>query len=156
MTASKGIYKRTPKHPDPTMRYCIDCGAEFPKRNPNTRTTCPECSRKRNQKCWEENKDTYNERRRENEAEKKQRWQDMRKARTYNLTLEQVQEYKHLPCEVCGKPASENRDGVTVFDHNHETGEFRGMLCNDCNRSLGMMKDSPELLRKLANYVETR
>ena len=47
MTASKHIYKRTAKHPDPTMRYCIDCGAEFPKQYPNTKTTCPECSKAR-------------------------------------------------------------------------------------------------------------
>ena len=51
-------------------------------------------------------------------------------------------------CEVCGTP------GKTRFDHCHLTGHFRGWLCNRCNLSLGRLDDDPELLRKLADYLE--
>lgn len=40
------------------------------------------------------------------------------------------------------------------MDHCHETGQFRGVLCNSCNLSLGQLKDSPETLRRLADYLE--
>ena len=39
-------------------------------------------------------------------------------------------------------------------DHNHETGEIRGLLCFPCNRCIGQMKDDPERLRSAADYVE--
>lgn len=51
-------------------------------------------------------------------------------------------------CEICDDPA------LTVFDHCHATGVFRGWLCNRCNLTLGAVRDSPELLRKLIVYLE--
>jgi hypothetical protein len=41
-----------------------------------------------------------------------------------------------------------------VFDHCHSRGHFRGWLCDRCNKTLGIIKDSPELLRALALYLE--
>ncbi len=41
-----------------------------------------------------------------------------------------------------------------VFDHCHQTGKFRGWLCDRCNKVLGIVKDSGPLLRKLADYVD--
>lgn len=51
-------------------------------------------------------------------------------------------------CSVCGSP------GRICFDHNHKTGKFRGWLCSGCNLALGNVRDSPETLRKLADYLE--
>jgi Recombination endonuclease VII len=51
-------------------------------------------------------------------------------------------------CEICG------RSGPICFDHNHLNGAFRGWLCAGCNAALGMAHDDPELLRKLALYLE--
>ena len=39
-------------------------------------------------------------------------------------------------------------------DHCHATGAIRGLLCNDCNTVLSKANDSPELLRRLAAYLE--
>jgi hypothetical protein len=41
-----------------------------------------------------------------------------------------------------------------VLDHCHDTGGFRGWLCDPCNVVLGMVKDRPEILRDLADYLE--
>jgi uncharacterized protein YbaR (Trm112 family) len=40
-----------------------------------------------------------------------------------------------------------------VVDHDHATGRFRGLLCNNCNVALGMLQDSPTLLRRAYWYM---
>lgn len=44
----------------------------------------------------------------------------------------------------------------SAIDHNHNTGEFRGILCKTCNRALGLFRDSPAILRRATDYLETR
>lgn len=41
-------------------------------------------------------------------------------------------------------------------DHSHRTGKIRGLLCQACNTGLGHFKDSPDLLRIAATYIEQR
>lgn len=52
-------------------------------------------------------------------------------------------------CELCGE-----LHGRVVWDHCHATGSFRGWLCDRCNKVLGLVYDSPGLLRDLARYLE--
>lgn len=42
----------------------------------------------------------------------------------------------------------------SAIDHNHDTGDFRGVLCTQCNLALGMFKDSPNVLRSALSYLE--
>lgn len=67
--------------------------------------------------------------------------------RRYGLTNEQMES---LPaaCEVCG--AAEKLH----VDHDHATGAYRGVLCQSCNLALGALKDDPQRIRTLAQYVE--
>lgn len=55
---------------------------------------------------------------------------------------------KSESCEVCGAI------GGICFDHDHATGQFRGWICRRCNLILGHAKDSPVLLRQLADYLK--
>jgi hypothetical protein len=41
-----------------------------------------------------------------------------------------------------------------VLDHDHDTDEFRGWLCNDCNNALGKFRDSIDMLRRAINYLK--
>jgi hypothetical protein len=53
-------------------------------------------------------------------------------------------------CECCGKPSEKFLD----LDHCHISGEFRGWLCNRCNRGLGFFDDSIEGLMNAVRYLE--
>ena len=55
---------------------------------------------------------------------------------------------KPLACEVC------NSTFKICYDHNHKTDKFRGWLCHHCNVILGLAKDNPDLLIRLANYLK--
>ena len=42
----------------------------------------------------------------------------------------------------------------SAIDHNHLTEEFRGVLCKQCNRGLGLFKDSIKILKNAVEYLE--
>ena len=44
--------------------------------------------------------------------------------------------------------------GLTI-DHDHVTGTLRRLLCSNCNLAIGNAKDDPDLLRRMADYVES-
>lgn len=59
-------------------------------------------------------------------------------------------------CAIC-KIAPENiKNKVLNVDHNHKTKEVRGLLCNNCNRGLGHLKDSIKNLKAAIKYLEEK
>ena len=81
---------------------------------------------------------------------------EAQRIRTENYRLRQ--EAKKI--EIAGRPKPEFceicnlNEFRIVFDHCHNSGFFRGWICDRCNRVLGIVKDSPELLKELALYLE--
>lgn len=60
-------------------------------------------------------------------------------------------------CKVCGRTREEvHPTRRLVVDHCHRTEKVRGVLCIKCNSALGMAEDSPQRLRKLAEYLESQ
>ena len=55
-------------------------------------------------------------------------------------------------CEICGTPVEPGKR--LHVDHDHETGKVRGLLCGNCNRGLGLYKDSPVYLANAITYLE--
>lgn len=62
--------------------------------------------------------------------------------------LEPSDELRSGICPIC------LLDGPLVYDHCHVTGVMRGWLCRKCNRSLGGLGDSLDVLRRAVTYLE--
>ena len=54
-------------------------------------------------------------------------------------------------CAICGNPP---KTRALNTDHDHKTGKVRGLLCHRCNRVMWAGRDSPELFRAFALYLE--
>lgn len=70
------------------------------------------------------------------------------RSRRYGLGFDELAELDKGACEVCD--VTENLH----VDHDHETGEVRGLLCQGCNTALGAVKDDLRRLVRLAAYLE--
>jgi hypothetical protein len=72
---------------------------------------------------------------------------------TYN---EMLQEQGNV-CAICGKPeqvVARGRVKALAVDHDHTTGEIRGLLCQACNKALGLLQDDVSLFEKSIQYLE--
>ena len=58
-------------------------------------------------------------------------------------------------CAICGNPERVNGRSLCV-DHNHQTGEVRGLLCLDCNTGIGHFKDNKKYLASAIDYLESK
>jgi len=57
-------------------------------------------------------------------------------------------------CAICsGEPPKNQHKTRLNIDHCHTTGKIRGLLCDACNRAIGLLKDSPDLLNKAISYL---
>ena len=74
---------------------------------------------------------------------------------TYGITEKQylsLLEKQDRGCAVCSRPAESFNKNLAV-DHNHVTGEIRGLLCAYCNHRLVGRHRDPDLLRRIADYI---
>ncbi len=53
-------------------------------------------------------------------------------------------------CAVC----LELSGSALFVDHDHTTGNIRGLLCSTCNSGIGMLKDDTHLLKSAIKYLE--
>ena len=85
--------------------------------------------------------------------EKKYRIARGKRIRSYGL---QVNEFNAMmrdqdgKCYICG---GDNGHIALSIDHDHKTGRVRGLLCNKCNRALGLFNDNLETLLKAVDYL---
>lgn len=107
----------------------------------------------------------------ESVAEKQKLWRDANKEKVsesgrratrkilysrYGLTMddyESILASQKGVCAICGMPPG--RRPLSV-DHCHDTGAVRGLLCHSCNTGIGFLKDSVDLLKKAAKYLNKK
>ena len=71
---------------------------------------------------------------------------------THNEYLKMVKAQNNL-CAICGCEPPNNHKKRLNIDNCHTTEKVRGLLCDACNRAIGLMKDNPDLLNKAINYL---
>lgn len=82
--------------------------------------------------------------------------------RHYNLSIEEFElKYNNQrgQCAICTKPVLfsgtvHNRSQIACVDHDHTTSQVRGLLCNNCNRALGLFQDSPKVIEAALAYLK--
>lgn len=137
------------------IKTCIICEKDFRPRDRSNKGICgdTECRYKHRLKINRDNK------------ARRKRKPDYKPGhiKTYGLTLEQYEamvEYQDHKCKICGIHETENsldKNGNPKrlsIDHDHETGQIRGLLCNPCNTALGSFRDNVESLQRAILYLE--
>ena len=56
-------------------------------------------------------------------------------------------------CAICSSPPPDHHKKRLNIDHCHKSGQVRGLLCDACNRGIGLLKDSPDLMLKAISYL---
>jgi hypothetical protein len=74
--------------------------------------------------------------------------------RRYGISTEDVAGFLNSQGGKCPGCLESILDGKFDVDHCHATGKVRGLLCRGCNVSMGRVKDDPEILIRLANYLQ--
>ena len=160
------------------MKRCKKCGESKPLSEfheatgmrDGHRSECKACSREIRRawyaanrqssiayvKRWQqENKEHLHAYRREYRKGRKAEDRDAHLRRTFGITSTDYEELLARQgggCGICGK-----RPGKISLhvDHDHETGEIRGLLCVGCNNALGQFHDDPMLLERATDYVSS-
>ncbi len=112
------------------------------------------------------------------EAEKFREWRDRNPDKDLNTLLRRkfgitVEQYRVMLaeqggiCAICGEPPTDDNSGRWVkqrrgtrakprliVDHDHVTGQVRGLLCGRCNTGIGMLQDDPIIVRFALKYLE--
>ena len=145
-------------------KQCARCGGVFPAAQFSTdpRMTsglssyCKSCCRVYNRERYRirtpEQREQKNLRRKEWYAKYRQRIKAANGLRRTERKEQIAGRPRPRRCEVCGRTSADGRG--LHFDHSHTSGAFRGWLCDNCNRILGMASDRPDILRALADYLE--
>jgi hypothetical protein len=149
------------------MFTCSGCGAETPMEERKGRSArCKACRaayqreyRRRNpEKVREGEKRRYwatqdahkvSARRTYRRYPERWRYYDLRKK--FGLTEDQfigmylAQDGK---CDICGDTLDDKKKNGINVDHDHGTGQVRGLLCQGCNLGIGGLKDDPSIAMK--------
>jgi len=117
----------------------------------------PQANRDRVRRWQVENPEKYRAKQREYRETGRKKLSDRKShlKRKYGMTLDDYEAMLAAQggvCAICGKPRPEER--TLHVDHDHETGEIRGLLCFRCNNALGDFDDDYELFQAAADYLD--
>jgi hypothetical protein len=92
---------------------------------------------------------------------------EQKKAQRFGLKpcdIQKMTEEQQNKCAICFRPETriftqrtperEMKVAKLCIDHCHDTGKVRGLLCHDCNTSLGKFKDDIQILQSAIEYLK--
>lgn len=85
----------------------------------------------------------------------KEYYKDQALKRMYGITLHEyniILENQNNSCAIC-KIHQDNLNIKLAVDHNHTTGEIRGLLCSSCNQGIGLLKENIFTLEEAIKYL---
>lgn len=74
----------------------------------------------------------------------------------YGLTIPQYETMLSAQdgkCKICGTTKPGARFKRLVVDHDKETGQVRGLLCDRCNRGIGLLLHNADILKAAVAYI---
>lgn len=57
-------------------------------------------------------------------------------------------------CDICKTTEAGGRHNKWHVDHNHQTGELRGILCSRCNLMIGWLENNAHLIPAMESYLK--
>lgn len=117
---------------------------EYRRFHPNGDSYCSACKVQRTKKSRKE----------QPEKHKHYGWKSRIKG-MYGITEEQYSEMfieQEGKCGICFTSLI-YRDKTTHIDHNHDTGEVRGLLCHWCNTAIGLLREDTEIMKNAIEYM---
>ena len=144
------------------MKLCKKCKTEKPYsefhisekgvKGPIYKSQCKVCVRKSQVEKYHNLTEEQKKQRRESNPCYNFEWrQKYRLKKLWGLTLDQYSDMinnQDSKCKICGEEMNPPQ-----IDHNHITGKVRGLLCRNCNTSLGLLKEDPDTLRSMISYI---
>ena len=120
---------------------------------------CKPCAKQKTRKNYYENHEERKKRTRERgqQPEVRAKNRDRLLKKKYGLSAD---EYDRLlrkqqgVCAICKTDKRDKRDREMPVDHDHKTHAIRGILCDTCNRLLGLFGDDPETIRNAILYLQ--
>lgn len=108
--------------------------------------------------CKECNKKSCNAYNRSNAGQTKARKRNLERYSLSVSAYENLLKGQGFVCAICKHPETKSRKSGKVLplavDHSHTTGKVRGLLCNNCNRGLGLLGDSRAILSEAVRYLD--
>ncbi len=138
------------------MKTCSKCKQLLPMscfyRAKSKATKISEGYKSHCKECVKEQRNAYYRTKEGHKALIEKGWRD----KGIVFTVEEYQkllEHQLYGCAICG--IAKNRNGSALcVDHDHITGEVRGLLCHFCNTALGKFGDDVKLLHKAIAYID--
>src|SRR5882757_7060452 len=76
----------------------------------------------------------------------------------YGITLDnyfELSEAQGHVCAICGSEENDSRRKYFDVDHNHTTGQVRGLVCSRCNLMIGNIENHGQLVEKILSYLRS-
>jgi hypothetical protein len=106
-------------------------------------------------RAWQQaNPDRVKAWRRKNRERRLEKMREIHLRNKFGLTPDEYDRILEAQGGVCALCDATPTPGISLHvDHDHATGEIRGLLCMRCNNALGLFREDPDLLKRAARYV---